>query len=315
MSANEFTAFENRFRKMWKHSNKWARRQNITCFRIYDADLPDFPLSVDRYNDSLHVAEYERFDDWEEADAEIWWRAVKGILSVVSEIPVNDIHIKVRRRQKGKDQYEKVAQTDAGFWVEENGLKFWVNLKDYLDSGLFLDHRQARKMVMEQAAGKRVLNLFAYTGSFSVYAAAGGAAEVHTLDMSNTYLAWAEKNMRANGFEGKQYDYLATDAKEWLQKGPRDQYDIIILDPPTFSNSKKMYDNLDVQRDHPFLIYDCMERLAPGGFLLFSNNFRKFKLTERALAAFQIKDISSQTVPPDFRNKKIHRCYLITHPE
>lgn len=311
MPLPNFEAFGNRLRKMDKHISKWARRKGISCYRIYDADLPRFPLAIDRYEAYLHVAEYKRDHGLDEASYQLWKAGCKQAMAEVLEMPLARIYFKERAPQKGKSQYEKQDDQHNVIIVQENGLRFLVNLVDYLDTGLFLDHRPTREQVREQAEGKRVLNLFAYTGSFTVYAAAGGASATTTIDLSNTYLNWAQRNMELNGFEGEAHRYIRADVKEWLQQRVEGLYDIIILDPPTFSNSKRMDEVLDTQRDHPELINACLKRLAPGGQLYFSTNFRKFKLAAEVLNTDKIKDITAATIPKDFRNPKIHYCWLL----
>ncbi|TXB62786.1 class I SAM-dependent methyltransferase [Phaeodactylibacter luteus] len=316
MSTADFESFANRLRKMDKHTGKWARRQGLSCFRVYDADLPGFPLAVDRYGPYLHVAEYKRNHTQEDEEGYRLWRAnVRQTLSEALQLPNGHIYFKERKPQKGKSQYEKLSGQQEEVIVEENGLKFWANLADYLDTGLFLDHRPTRQKVREQSAGKRVLNLFAYTGSFTVYAAAGGARATTTVDLSNTYLEWGQRNLELNGLSGPQHEFVRADCKSWLAEPAEGLYDIIILDPPTFSNSKAMFDVLDTQRDHPALINACLRRLAPGGHLYFSTNFRKFRLELEKLQAGYIKDITAATIPKDFRNPKIHYCWLIRHSE
>jgi len=225
-----------------------------------------------------------------------------------------NIFLKLRQRKPGRlGQYQKYDEVQHEFVVEEHELKFFINLSDYLDTGLFLDHRITRQMVREQSAGKKVLNLFAYTGSFSVYAAAGGAAEVVTVDLSKTYLQWAERNMQLNGFtDSDQYKFIHADVKQYLKTIAADYYDIIVMDPPTFSNSQRMKDILDIQRDHAELINDCLRGLRKGGVLYFSTNFRKFVLEKEKIAAADIKDITKATTPFDFEGKLWRWCYLIS---
>lgn len=295
---------------MAKHYDKWARRKGITCYRIYDADVPEFPLAIDRYGAFLHVAEYRRRHTLSPEEHQLWRAGSRQTMQEVLELPANHIFFKEREQKKGKEQYEKRDDRQQEIVVEENGLKFIVNLQDYLDTGLFLDHRPTRQMARELAAGKATLNLFAYTGSFSVYMAAGDAAGTTTIDLSNTYLDWARRNMALNGFEGEQHQFIRTDVKEWLAAPVSETYDLIILDPPTFSNSKAMQEILDVQRDHVEMITACLSRLRPGGTLFFSTNFRKFKLDEAALNPLaRIRDITAASIPQDFRNKKIHYCW------
>lgn len=315
MPLPDFDIFANRLRKMARHYDKWARRKGISCYRIYDADVPEFPLAIDQYADYLHVAEYRRQHSLSPEEYQLWRSGSKQTLQDVLDLDPGRIFFKEREQQKGKDQYEKRDDRQQEITVEENGLKFIVNLRDYLDTGLFLDHRITRQMSREIAAGKHTLNLFAYTGSFSVYMAAGGAASTTTIDLSNTYLDWAQRNMALNGFEGEAHQFIRADVKGWLAEPIRQKYDLIILDPPTFSNSKAMLDILDVQRDHVEMIEACLLRLNPGGTLYFSTNFRKFKLDEHALKdRALIKDISAATIPQDFKNKKIHYCWELIKP-
>lgn len=311
---HDFTPFENRLRKMARHYGKWARRQALMCYRLYDADIPEFPLTIECYGEHIYVAEYYRAKLQENEEAyQAWRRQLRHTVSDVLEVPTTHIHFKLRQKQKGKQQYEKTAALGRTFEVQENELSFWVNLDDYLDTGLFLDHRNLRQHVREEAAGKRVLNLFAYTGSFTVYAAAGGASASLTIDLSNTYLDWAKRNLDLNQLTAPKHRYLRADAKAWLGEPAQEQFDIIVLDPPTFSNSKRMHEVLDTQRDHVALINDCLGRLAPGGQLYFSTNYRKFKLDEAALAnRAQWKEITKQTMPADFR-RQLHRAWCIEH--
>ena len=313
MASFDFDSFANRLRKMDKHLRKWVNKKNITCYRVYDADLPSFPLAVDRYEAFLHVSEYKRDHGMDEASYRLWRAGTRRSLSEALEVPSANIYFKERKQQKGQAQYEKLSTQQREIEVQENGLKFIVNLADYLDTGLFLDHRPTREAVRAEAEGKRVLNLFAYTGSFTVYAAAGGAASTTTIDLSNTYLEWGKRNLEINGLTDPKHEYIRADVKGWLQGGVAQLYDIIVLDPPTFSNSKAMADILDTQRDHPELINGCLKRLSPEGKLYFSTNFRKFKLESEKLQATRVKEITGATIPKDFRNPKIHYCWLIQH--
>jgi 23S rRNA (cytosine1962-C5)-methyltransferase len=308
--AEKFEAFRNRLSKMQKHISKWARRQEISCFRVYDDDMPDFPLAIDRYEDIAHVAEYARPHGMEPDDHAAWLDGSIAVISEVMDIHPERIYVKFRQRQQGLKQYERFARVGAEYIVRENGLRFIINPADYLDTGLFLDHRNTRQMVREAAEGKRVLNLFAYTGSFSVYAAAGHATQTLTIDMSATYLKWADRNLGLNGFSNDSHQLLQADVLEWLRAGTQERWDIIVLDPPTFSNSKRMHGTLDVQRDHAWLLHKTRQLLAPGGQLYFSTNFRNFKI-DAALQTSNLQDITAQTVPNDFRNKRIHKCFLI----
>ncbi len=310
--SQKILEFENRLRKNFRHIAKWATRQGISCYRIYDADTPSFPFAVDLYGDYISVSEYKTKYSLEGEEHYRWMGECIIAISEVTEIPEKNIFIREREKQAGKGQYEKRSNESFGTWVDELGAKFWVNLTDYLDTGLFLDHRNTRLWVREKSEGKRVLNLFAYTGAFSVHAALGGAEVVTTVDMSKTYLEWAEKNMKKNGFSSPdKYRYLREDILYWLKKPFGELYDIIVMDPPTFSNSKKMKGFLNIQRDHVYLISQAMKLLKKDGLMYFSNNFRNFKIDYEALSKYKIKEVSSQSVPNDFRNKKIHKCFEV----
>lgn len=309
--------FANRLRKNYKHFGKWAKRQNISCYRLYNCDLPEFPVIVDCYDGHLYLAEQARRHGLSDTDYMTWCQATQRVCSEVLGVMPEKIFWKKRQRQQGRQQYERLESTQYFFKVAENGLSFWVNLSDYLDTGLFLDHRQTRQIVRQSAAGKRVLNLFAYTGSFSVYAAAGGASSTLTLDLSKTYLNWTAQNLKLNGFSlGKQHHIVQADAKEWLRYPPNGlpPFDLIVLDPPTFSNSKRMKDVLDVQRDHVELINRCLSLTAKGGTIYFSTNYTQFKLQENAINSPYIKEITQQTLPPDFAQSRAHRCFTIGKP-
>ena len=294
---------------MYRHYAKWARKQGLDCYRIYDHDIPEYPFSIDIYGSNVYMCEYHREHSMTDEMHAEWLKEIVFVLSGLLEIPRPQIILKERKQQLGTQQYEKVEDVKAFFQVHENGLKFLVNLKTYLDTGLFLDHRNTRSMVKAESAGKRVLNLFAYTGSFTVYAASGGAASSTTVDLSNTYLKWADKNLVINELWSAKHEFVQADVKQWLLDQPSESYDLVVLDPPTFSNSKRMKDILDTQRDHVPMINETLRLLSPGGVLYFSTNFRKFKLDEANINAASIKNISAQTVPNDFRDKKIHYCW------
>ncbi len=310
----DFETFGNRLAKMDKHISKWARRTSVSCYRIYDHDVPQYPFAIDRYEAYLYVTEYQTSYPMNKEEHDAWLGMCLTQMVRALDIPLDNIFYKTRKKQKGAEQYIK-SDEEEGFEtiVYENGLKFIVNLSDYLDTGLFLDHRNTRKMVLEMAEGKSVLNLFAYTGSFSVYAAAGGAAKVVTIDLSHTYLTWAKENMIRNEFYNPdKHLFVQADVKEWLAfPMTNEKYDIIVLDPPTFSNSKKMLDVLDIQRDHAVLINQALRILSPTGTLFFSTNFRRFQIEANHITTQNIKNISGQTVPNDFRDKKIHHCFEI----
>ena len=312
MIEEKFIMFRNRLTKVFRHLQKQAKRMGVTCYRVYDHDLPEFPFCLELYSDKLYVAEYKRHHNLSEEAHDQWMEQSIDIMIEVLNISREDIFLKLRQRKPGRlGQYQKLDTVRHEFIVEENGLRFIVNLADYLDTGLFLDHRVTRQRVREQSAGKRVLNLFAYTGSFSVYAAAGGATEVVTVDLSNTYINWARRNFEVNGFNPDK-GFIQADVLAFLKTIPPAQFDLIVLDPPTFSNSKRMDDFLDIQRDHVSLINDCLAALTTGGHLYFSNNARRFVLEEEKINATSIRDITRATTPFDFEGKLFRWCYLIT---
>jgi len=304
--------FRRRLIKRARHLRRWPTRLGITCYRLYERDIPEIPLIADRYEDCLHMAEFERPHDRTPAEHGDWLDLLERTASETLEVPRENVFLKRHRRQRGDWQYQRVAQHGRVLIVHEGGLRFEVNLSDYLDTGLFLDHRVTRSMVREESAGKRFLNLFGYTGSFSVYAAAGGAASTVTVDWSNTYLEWAERNLRLNGFDGPEHALVRADAVGFLHGLPRrPKFDLAVVDPPTFSNSKRTEDFWDVQRDHAGLLAQLLERMEPGGVVYFSTNFRRFKLDDGHMRGAAVREISRQTVPPDFRNRRIHRCWRI----
>ncbi|HMK26078.1 MAG TPA: class I SAM-dependent methyltransferase [Chitinophagaceae bacterium] len=314
LTNEKIIMFRNRLTKVFRHLNKQAKRLGISCYRVYDHDLPEFPFCIEFYDDKLYVAEYKRQHGMTDEEHEDWMEKSIGIMTEVLLVSKENIFLKLRQRKPGRlGQYQKYDEIKHEFIIEENQLKFIVNLSDYLDTGLFLDHRNTRQMVKEQAAGKKVLNLFAYTGSFSVYAAAGGAGEVVTVDLSNTYLKWAQRNMQCNGFTDlSKYPFLQADVKQYLKTIPPAYFDIIIMDPPTFSNSKRMDDFLDIQRDHVELINDCLSGLKQGGVLYFSTNFRKFILDIKPVRASLVKDITKASTSFDFEGKNSRQCFYIT---
>lgn len=306
--------FENRLLKVYKHKSKLARRQQVGCYRVYDHDLPEFPFAIELYEDRVYVAEYLRRHGMEDDAHEEWLNECIGVISAILGVPEEKIYDRQRKRMHHRSQqYEKLNAAQEFFTVIENGLKFLVNLTDYLDTGLFLDHRITRQMVREGSAGKRVLNLFCYTGSFSVYAAAGGAASVTSVDLSKTYLNWAADNLAINHFKDeRKYVNVHADVKQYLKTLQPSSFDIIVMDPPTFSNSKRMKDFLDIQRDHPELINDALHALSPGGSIYFSTNFSRFTMEADQLHTKQVRDITRATTPFDFEGKLKRYCYLIT---
>lgn len=312
MSEEKLQMFRNRLLKMYRHISKLARRQGITCYRIYDHDLPEFPFCIELYEDKVYLAEYNRRHGMTDEEHDAWLEGCVPVISGILEVPDEKIYFRQRRRKAGRlDQYEKLASEQEFFTVKEAGLSFKVNLTDYLDTGLFLDHRITRGMVREEAKDKQVLNLFCYTGSFSVYAAAGGAARVDSVDLSRTYLGWAEDNLQLNVPGGATANFIHADVLQYLDQLPPDFYDLVIMDPPTFSNSKRMKDFLDIQRDHAELINKVLLAMRVGGVLYFSTNFRKFQLEEDKIVAASIKDITKATTPFDFQGKLFRWCYRI----
>ncbi|MBP6346548.1 MAG: class I SAM-dependent methyltransferase [Neisseriaceae bacterium] len=311
----DFSPFANRLGKNIKHLMKWARRQDIEAWRLYDKDVPQFPFAVDIYGDRIHLQEYDTGWLMHEDDHKVWLQGVIDSICFVTGFDESAVSIKTRQRQKGINQYEKTGLAGEDFIVNEHGRRFWVNLEKYLDTGLFLDHRPTRKRVGDLAAGKRFLNLFAYTGSFSVYAATGGAASSETVDLSNTYLNWAKRNFELNGLDLEKHQIIREDVFVYLDNAryERKRFDLIVMDPPSFSNSKKMLADLDVQRDHVGLIDGAMTLLDKQGSLYFSNNLRTFELDDAVAKRYVVTDVSGVSVPEDFRNKNIHQCWLIQH--
>lgn len=332
MNEEKLAMFRNRLQKMWRHTSKLAKRQGVTCFRVYDHDLPEFPFCIEVYEDHVYLAEYHRRHGMTDEEHAAWLEGCVPVISVVLEVPDEKIFFRERRRKAGRlDQYEKLASEQEFFVVHEQGLSFRVNLTDYLDTGLFLDHRITRGMVRAESPGRRVLNLFCYTGSFSVYAAAGGAVVVDSVDLSKTYLGWAEANMELNGLmgaggpglgvgaagmglaglDGGSRRFIHADVKQWLDEVPEDWYDLVVMDPPTFSNSKRMKDFLDIQRDHAELINKALRAMRVGGILYFSTNYRKFVLEGEKIMAASVKDITNATTPFDFQGKLFRWCFKI----
>jgi len=317
--------FANRLAKNLKKHQSWADRNDVSCYRLYDADMPEYAFAIDIYR-TVHDAADAGGQNWlyvqeYAAPAEIELEAVRkrrgealSTLSDVTGVPTERIRVRTRRRTKRGEQYSKVQDRSDYHVVMEGGLKFLVNFDDYLDTGLFLDHRLTRSRLRAAAAGKRFLNLFAYTSTASVYAAAGDAAATLSVDMSNTYLDWAQRNFELNGLSARTNGLVQADVRVWLQDSARgpDRYDLVFIDPPTFSNSKRMEGVLDVDRDHPALIDGCARLLAPGGLIVFSTNSQRFRLDETLPERYDVRDISRQTLPKDFeRNLRIHRCFEV----
>lgn len=311
----DITPFANRLGKNIKHLMKWAKRNQIEAWRIYDRDIPQFPFAIDVYGDHIHLQEYDTGWLMQPEEYEAWLDDVLEAVGFVTGFAPGQIHLKRRERQKGTQQYEKTGKSGEDFIISENRRRFWVNLDKYLDTGLFLDHRNTRKKVGDSAQGKRFLNLFSYTGSFTVYAATGGAVSSETVDLSNTYLDWAKRNFELNGINLAAHKIVRADVFQYLKSAEAEgkKFDLIVMDPPSFSNSKKMLDILDIQRDQMTLISGAMKLLASDGLMYFSNNLRSFELHPEVSEKYAVKDVSKQSVPDDFRNKKIHQCWEIRH--
>jgi 23S rRNA (guanine2445-N2)-methyltransferase / 23S rRNA (guanine2069-N7)-methyltransferase len=308
--------FRRRLAKRFKHLSKWARRQGIEAFRVYDRDIPEIPLVIDWYAGWLHAAEYERPHERTDIEHDVWLDKMIEAAAIELGVPPMQTFLKMRRRQRDGGQYEKVDQRQAVLAVKEGDLSFEVNLSDYLDTGLFLDHRQTRAMVRGEAEGKRMLNLFCYTGSFSVYAAAGGAKETVSVDLSNTYLEWTRTNLAKNGFkDAGRHRIVRDEARAFLEhRANRGElpFDLVVVDPPTYSRSAKSETPWDVERDHAELLELVAKNLVTGGVVYFSTNFRRFHLAEERLSAlYTFREITNRTIPEDFRNERIHRAWRL----
>lgn len=301
---------QNRLEKNLKKLKPWADRTQIEAYRLYDRDIPEFPFIVDIYKD--HYVVYDKSETFKDKDKNhlpLLMDAIKAIFKTDED----KIILKRRERQEGLKQYEKIEEKKQTFLVRESQAVFKVNLLDYLDTGLFLDHRPMRYKIFKSVRDKRFLNLFCYTGSVSVFAALGGAFTT-SVDMSQTYLTWAQENFEINKIDLTNHKFINANVIEWLEAQPATPaYDVIFLDPPTFSNSKKMTDTFEVERDQDFLVESCMKMLSPDGVLYFSNNKRKFRLSEKVLSTYRIRDITEESIPQDFHDKKIHNCYEIRH--
>jgi 23S rRNA (cytosine1962-C5)-methyltransferase len=311
---DKLTMFENRLLKVYKHKSKQAKRLNVSCYRVYDHDLPEFPFAIELYSDKIYVAEYRRRHNLSDEEHEEWLQSSFEVISKILNLPVDNIYSRERKRQshRDKEQYEKQNSAQDFFKVEENGLQFLINLTDYLDTGLFLDHRITREMVKKASPDKRVLNLFCYTGSFSVYAASGNAKSVTSVDLSKTYLEWAKDNFGINQLKDtSNYHFIHADVTQYLKTLEKDSFDLMVIDPPTFSNSKRMKDFFDVQQDHVELINDALQAVSAKGSIYFSTNFSRFVLDEQNIQASSIKNITKQTTPFDFEGKLKRFCFRI----
>ena len=310
-AAGGAEGFINRLHKNLRHLGKWAAREGVRCYRLYDADLPEYAVAVDRYEQWLHVQEYAPPATVDADRARERLEQVMAALPAALELPAENVFLKVRQRQRGSSQYQKQAQQGRFHEVHEGPARFLVNFTDYLDTGLFLDHRLTRRRLGELASGRRFLNLFGYTGAATVYAALGGAISTTTVDLSATYLDWARRNLELNGIRGTQHQLIPADCRQWLVWA-RERYGLIFVDPPTFSNSKRLDHDFEVQRDHVELLRQALRLLTPDGTLVFSTNHRRFRLDREALAGVQIEDWSRQTLPLDFsRDPKIHQCWIL----
>jgi len=302
--------FANRLKKNLAHLQKWAKRNQISCYRVYDADLPEYAYAIDLYNDHVVLQEYAAPTSVPVAVAERRSQDVIHIVPTLLGISADHVVVKQRKRQKGELQYEKMDEKRCVMTVTEGQAKLIVNLHDYLDTGLFLDHRLLRLRFSQLVQGSRFLNCFCYTGSASVHAALAGALTTN-VDLSNTYLNWARENFRLNGLDINRHQFVQYDCLEWL-KNTRDRFDVIFLDPPSFSNSKRMSDTLDIQRDHEALMHAAMRLLQPGGVLYFSTNLRQFKLSAQLSVEYAISNITADTIDLDFkRNQRIHQCFKV----
>lgn len=321
MTDENAEMFANRLRKNLKKLTKWAKKQAINCYRVYDADIPEYAVAIDLYYGEqlwVNVQEYDPPKSVAPHKANQRLGTVMAEIPKILDIDKSQVFLKIRRKQKSTTQYEKLANTGHFHAVEEQGCRLLVNFQDYLDTGLFLDHRPIRWLIQQQAKDKRFLNLFAYTGVASVHAAIGGAQSTTTVDMSNTYLDWAKQNFALNNLTGD-HQFIRADCLEWLQQQSEDnkagQYDLIFLDPPTFSNSKRMEGHFDIQRDYVQLIQHALSLLSKTGVLYFSTNFKRFKLDADLFPSAVFENISDKTVPEDFaRNPKIHYCWKIQKP-
>ena len=310
----------NRIRKNRRRLTPWLEAERVTCFRLYDRDIPELPLVVDWYEGRLHVSHLPRGGEGEPSEpdarpagadddrAELLAARIAAALGV----PGDRVHLKRRAKAPGGTQYERLARGGDEIEIREGGLRFLVNLTDYVDTGLFLDHRITRRLVSAEARGRRFLNLFAYTGTFSVYAAAAGALSTTTVDLSQRYLDWAERNLGLNGLASTAHTFVRDDVMAALEDGRvTGRYDLVVVDPPTVSRSKRMRRPFDVQRDHAALLRGVLGVAAPGGVIYFSTNLRRFALDFDPRDAASIEDVTAKTIPPDFRDPKAHRCFRI----
>ncbi len=317
MAEGSLEQFGNRLARMHKHLRKWGRRTGVSCWRLYEREIADQPLIVDWYDGDVvcWASERTRNETPEQEDA--WLAAVVATIARALAVAPEQVFLKRRQRQEDRQhggQYQPLERRGATKVVAEGALRFEVNLSDYLDTGLFLDHRPLRARVRAEAAGKAVLNLFCYTGAFTCHAAAGEAASTTSVDLSNTYLDWAGRNLALNGHQPDgRHRLVKADCLAWLAEAPRqgDRWDLIVCDPPTFSNSTAMTSDFAIDRDHPGVIANCVRLLEPGGTLYFSTNSRGFELLGERLPGIAAKEITASTIPEDFRGRRSHRCWLV----
>lgn len=307
---SDLKTIQNRLEKNYKHRAKWAKREGFEAFRLYNKDIPEFPFIIDVYKDNAII--YEKRDEEIDADKFDHFNFIISAVKYVLNIPEEKVIIKSRKRQVGDTQYTKLEERNELIPVKEYKAEFLVNLHDYLDTGLFLDHRPLRQIITKSAEGKKVLNLFSYTGSISVAAAVGGASKVTSVDMSSTYQNWAKKNFEQNNIPLTNHTFIVDSALEYLEKASQ-RFDIIVLDPPTFSNSKGMEEDFEVEKDQLFLVKHCLRLLDPNGVLYFSNNKRKFKISPEVLELANVQEITPRTIPEDYKDTKVHMCFKITH--
>lgn len=303
--------FGNRLRKLSRHLRRWPTKRGITCYRLYEKDIPEIPLVVDRYEDYLHITEFERPHTRDADRHAAWLQLMQQTAATTLDVQLCNTYVKQRFKSGELKQYRKVGASGQLIPVRESGLRFLVNLQDYVDTGLFLDHRNTRGWVREEAEGKRFLNLFAYTGSFSVYAAAGGAITTTSVDLSKNYLQWAQQNFEANQLGGSQHRFVSSDTLEFLAEAAKrgEQFDLAVVDPPTYSNSKRTDQDWDVQKQHSLLLDRLRDVMPAGAIVYFSTNFRRFKFATDEIDGFEVHEISNRSVPEDFRNRRIHRCW------
>jgi len=311
MTEEKLKKFTRNLKKKHGDLRTWAQKLGIEAYRVYNRDIGDIPLAIDFYGKYLHISLFESKNDHPLSSEE-----VDQLVEIAGKnlyVPEERIIVKTRELLSDGKQYGKYKAENLTEQIREYGLNFKVNLSDYIDTGLFLDHRDTRQLVRENASGRRVLNLFAYTGAFSVYAAAGGAASTTSVDLSNVYLNWARENMALNNFTAPSHKYENCDVFAFLEEAGqrKETWDLIILDPPTFSNSRKMKKVLDIQRDHLEMINSCLSLLSKNGLLVFSNNYQKFRIDPAVRERGFVHNISEETIPEDFKGSKIHKCWII----